>query len=66
MLLAVRVSRLSMKHEKSSNVTCWGKQCSTRGDSNYNQNRRIASSLTYMQATAASKSSSSLEDMHTR
>ena len=55
-----------MKREKSSNVTCCMKKCSTIRASKYAPNAKTASSLSYMQATAASKSSSPFEDMHTQ
>ena len=37
-----------MKHEKSSNVTCLIKNCSTRSASKYTTNGKKASSLSYM------------------
>ena len=54
------------KREKSSDVTCCMKKRSTRRASKYASNAKPASSLSYMQATAASKSSSPFEAMHTQ
>ena len=65
-LLAASVRGRSMKREKSSNVICCLKKCSTIRTSKYGPNAKTASSLSYMQATAVSKSSSPFEDMHTQ